>query len=42
MRFFATFRTSTGWKIYEKILQGPLPEMSVTAEGLRNALDDMD
>ena len=38
----ATFRTSTRWKIDEKILQGLLPGMSVTAEELRNDLDDMD
>ena len=39
---FATFRTSTGWKIDEKILQGLLSGMSVAAEGLRNDFDDMD
>ena len=27
---FATFRTSTGWKIDEKILQGLIPGISVT------------
>ena len=39
---FATLRTSTGWKIDEQILQGLMPGMSVTAEGLRNDLEDMD
>ena len=39
---FATFRASTGWKIDEKILQGLMPGMSVTAEGLRNDLNDKD
>ena len=39
---FATFRTSTGWKIDEKILQGLIPRISVTGEGLKNDLDDMD
>ena len=38
----ATFRTLTGWKIDEKILQGLLSGMSVIADGRRNDLDDMD
>ena len=39
---FATFRTSTEWKIDEKILQELMPGMSVTAEGLMNHFDDVD
>ena len=39
---FATFRTSTGLKIDEKILQGLMPGMSVAAERLRNDRDDTD
>ena len=37
-----TFRTSTGWKIDEKILQGLVPGISVSAEGLNSDLEDMD
>ena len=36
-----TLRTSTGWKIGEKILQGLVPGMSVSAERLKNDLEDM-
>ena len=39
---FATFRTSTGWKIDEKILQGLVPGISVSAERLKNDLEDID
>ena len=35
---FATFRTSTGLKIDEKILQGLITGTSVTAEGFENDL----
>ena len=38
----AIFRTSIGWKIDEKILQGLMLGLSVIAEGIRNDLDDMD
>ena len=38
----ATFRTSTGWKIDEEVLQALVPRISVSAEGLKNDLEDMD
>ena len=38
----ATFRTSTGWKIDEKIFQALVPGITVSAEMLKNDLDDMD
>ena len=38
----AMFGTSTGWKIDERVLQGPTPGISVSAEGLKNDLEDMD
>ena len=39
---FATFRTSAGWKIEEKILQGPIPGTRVTAEDQKNDLVEME
>ena len=38
----ATFRTSRGWKIDERILQRLIPGIPVSAEGLKNDLEDMD
>ena len=38
----ATFRTSTGWKIDEKVLQALVPGISVSAEMLKNDLEDTD
>ena len=38
----ATFRISTGWKIDEKVLQGLVSGISVSAEGLKDDLEDMD
>ena len=38
----ATFRTLTGWKIDEKVLQALVPGLSVSAEVLKNDLEDMD
>ena len=37
-----TFRTSTGWKIDEKVLQTLVPGISVSAEIPKNDLEDMD
>ena len=38
----ATFRTSTGWKTDESALQALIPGISVSAEMLKNDLEDMD
>ena len=38
----ATFRTSTVWKIDEKVLQGLVSGISVSAEGLKHEKEDMD
>ena len=38
----AMFRTSTVWKIDEKVLQRLIPGIAVSAEGLKNDLEEMD
>ena len=38
----ATFTTSAGWTIDEKVLRKPIQGASVSAEGLKNDLEDMD
>ena len=38
----ATFRTSTRWEIDEKVLKRLVPEGTISAEGLKNDLEEMD
>ena len=38
----AMFRTSTGWTIDDRVLQGLIPGISVSDEGLNNDFEDMD
>ena len=38
----ATFRTSTGWKIEENVVQKAIQGILVSAEGLKNDLDELD
>ena len=38
----ATFKTSTGWKIEENVFQKAILGILVSAEGLKNDLDELD
>ena len=38
----ATFRTSTGWKVNEMVLKRWMPKDAISAEGLKNDLEETD